>query len=365
MTGRHGGSEARGARAVLVTGGAGFIGANFVHAYCAAHPHDRVVVLDALTYAGRRATLAPLEQRGAITFVHGDITDAPLVARLFAEHDVAHVVNFAAESHVDRSIAAPDAFIRTNVWGTHVLLEAARAAWCQGGTWRDGVRYHQISTDEVYGALAAGDAPFTEQHAYRPSSPYSASKAAADHLVRAAGRTYGLPYSISHCANNYGPYQYPEKLIPFMVQRALTGAPLTLYGDGRQTREWVHVHDHNAMLLRVLDDPRCEGLSLNLGGQMEQANADVVKQLCAQLDTLFADDPALVRRFPDCPAARGVPCASLVMHVADRPGHDRRYALDTTAFVARFGTPSLIPFAEGLAETVSWNVYHFGWWNAA
>ncbi len=349
-------------RSLLITGGAGFIGANFVHAWCAAFPRDRVVVLDALTYAGRRRTLAALEARGAIEFVHGDITDAPLVAHLFAAHDLTHVVNFAAESHVDRSIAEPDAFIRTNVWGTHVLLEAARSAWCAGGTWRQGVRFHQISTDEVYGALEPGDAPFTEQHPYRPSSPYSASKAAADHLVRAAGRTYGLPYSISHCANNYGPYQYPEKLIPFMVRQVLRGAPLTLYGDGRQTREWLHVHDHNAMLLHLLTDARGEGTSLNLGGQTECANVDVVQMICAQVDALFATDPTLAGRFPGCPAARGVPCASLVTHVADRPGHDRRYALDASAYVARFGTPSRIPFAEGLAATVAWSVHHDGWW---
>lgn len=344
------------ARSVLVTGGAGFIGSHFVHAYGAAHPSDRVVVLDALTYAGRRDRLTALEEQGAITFVHGDICDAPLVAGLFAAHDITHVVHFAAESHVDRSIAGPDAFVRTNVWGTQVLLEAARGAWFAHGAWRAGVRFHQVSTDEVYGALEPGEAPFTERSPYRPSSPYSASKAAADHLVRAAGRTYGLPYSVSHCANNYGPHQHPEKLIPFMVRQALRGRPLPLYGDGAQTREWIHVDDHNRMLLRLLTDDACDGVTLNLGGGPERANARTVGLVCEAIDALFAADGALTARFPECPAAGGRSCRTLVTHVADRPGHDRRYALDISAYVARFGPPVLIPFERGLAETVAFEV---------
>ena len=354
---RHGGGEARReVGAVLVTGGAGFIGANFVQHWCDARPHDRVLVLDLLTYAGDRARLAALESQGALTFVHGDITDGELVRDLLRQHDISLVVNFAAESHVDRSIAAPDAFVRTNVWGTHVLIESARSVWRHEGRWREGVRFHQVSTDEVFGALEPGDAPFTEQRAYNPSSPYSASKAAADHFVRAAGRTYGLPFTISHCANNYGPYQHAEKLIPHMVRRALSGESLPLYGDGAQTREWLHVHDHNAMLTPLLLAEDITGESFNLGGQAERTNADVVRLICEHLDARFTAEPELAERYPRCPSARGVSCRSLITHVADRPGHDRRYALDSSKFVSRFGAPRLMPFEQGLAATIDWYV---------
>lgn len=347
-------------RSLLVTGGAGFIGANFVHWWASNHPDDRMVVLDALTYAGDRTRLAPLEARRAVTFVHGDIADRPLVESLLVQHAVTHVVHFAAESHVDRSIATPDAFVRTNVWGTHVLLEAVRAVWCRDGQWRPGVRFHQVSTDEVFGSLEPGATPFTERSPCAPSSPYSASKAAADHFVRAAGRTYGLPYSISYAANNYGPFQYPEKLIPFMVRQALAGAPLPLYGDGEQTREWLHVRDHNAMLAQVLLADDAAGESYNLGGQTECTNREVVQRLCAHLDARFAAEPALAARYPDCPAARGQACATLIRHVTDRPGHDRRYALDTGKYTQRFGPPALTPFESGLAETVAWLVQSGG-----
>ena len=365
-TSRHGRGEARRAeRALLVTGGAGFIGSHFVEQWGAAHPHDRVVVLDALTYAGRRAWLAAPEARGAIVFVHGDVTDAALVRDVMHTHAITHVVHFAAESHVDRSIATPDPFVRTNVWGTHVLLEAARACWSLDGSVRPEVRFHHVSTDEVYGALAPGAPAFTEETAYRPSSPYSASKAAADHLVRAAGRTYGLPWSITHSANNYGPRQYPEKLIPSMVRRALRGEPMPLYGDGQQTREWLHVHDHNAMLASVLLAPDMAGQSVNLGTAVERTNLDVVTMVCDALDAWFADAAhhALAARFASCPAARGTSCRSLITHVADRPGHDRRYALDASLYARRFGPPPTRLFEEGLRETVRWAVAHDGWWD--
>jgi dTDP-glucose 4,6-dehydratase len=327
----------------------------------ARHPHDTLVVLDALTYAGRRSTLAPLEQQGAITFVHDDIGNGPLVRELLATHGITHLVHFAAESHVDRSIAAPDAFIRTNVWGTHTLLEAARAVWCNQGRWREGVRFHHISTDEVFGALGAHDAPFTEASPYLPSSPYSASKAGADHLVRAAGKTYGLPYTITHCANNYGPYQHAEKLLPHMLRRALLGEPLPMYGDGLQQREWLHVHDHCTMLEQLLLAPNVLGESFNLAGYDERTNMDAVTQLCALLDARFAANPQLAPRYPACPAARGERCISLVTHVADRPGHDRRYALDGDKLRARLGVGPQIPFEQGLADTVDWYLAHAGW----
>ncbi|GAB1342487.1 dTDP-glucose 4,6-dehydratase [Gemmatimonas sp.] len=343
-------------RSLLVTGGAGFIGANFVRYWCEHYDTDRVVVLDALTYAGDRARLADLEVRGAITFVHGDIGDGALVRTLLVQHAVTHVVHMAAESHVDRSIASPEAFVRTNVWGTHMLLEAVRSVWCQSGAWREGVRFHQVSTDEVFGALAPHDAPFTEASRYQPSSPYAASKAAADHFVRAAGRTYGLPFTISHCANNYGPYQYPEKLIPLMVRRALHGESLPLYGDGTQTREWLHVHDHSRQLAQLLLAPDIVGQSFNLGSRTERANAEVVQRICAHLDARFSERASLAARYPHCPAARGVSCASLVQHVADRPGHDRRYALDTTKYVERFGRTEIVGFEVGLGTTIDWYV---------
>jgi dTDP-glucose 4,6-dehydratase len=348
-------------RILLVTGGAGFLGANFVQHWVSRHPGDRVVVLDALTYAGCRDTLAPLESAGRIMFVHGDILSAPLVQALFATHGVDHVVHFAAESHVDRSIAGPEAFVRTNVLGTHVLLEAARAAWCTSGLWRAGVRFHHISTDEVFGALDPHAAPVTEAAPYRPSSPYSASKAAADHLVRAYGHTYGLPYTISHCANNYGPYQFPEKLIPHMIVRALHGRPLPVYGDGRQRREWLHVHDH-CVHLEALLLANVTSASFNIGGQAEVENIDVVRQLCAQLDAAFAADATLATRFPDCPAAHGASCVTLITHVTDRPGHDRRYALDAGALRALVGALPLRTVRDGLADTVRWYLQHESWW---
>jgi dTDP-glucose 4,6-dehydratase len=343
-------------RSLLVTGGAGFIGAHFVHHWVAAHPADRVVVLDALTYAGRRALLAPLETRGAITFVHGDILDGALVARLLAEHGVDTVVHFAAESHVDRSIADPMAFVRTNVLGTQVLLDACRAAWRVDGVWRDGVRFHHVSTDEVFGALGPADPPFTEATPYAPNSPYSASKAGSDLLVRAALHTHGLPATVSWCSNNYGPWQFAEKLIPLMVTHALRGKPLPVYGDGQQVRDWLHVRDHCAAIEAiVLGDVAGEGFVI--GGRAEVVNLALVRQLCALVDEAFAADPGLAARFPDCPAARGARCDTLVTFVTDRPGHDRRYAIDPARIAARLGFRPQHTLESGLRETVRWYVH--------
>ena len=340
-------------RRVLVTGGAGFIGAHFVHHWVAAHSADGVVVLDALTYAGNRALLAPLEARGAITFVHGDIGDAPLVARLLAEHDIDTVVHFAAESHVDRSIADPMAFVRTNVLGTQVLLDACRAAWREHGTWRAGVRFHHVSTDEVFGALGPDDPPFTERSPYAPNSPYSASKAASDLLVRAAMHTYGLPATLSWCSNNYGPWQVAEKLIPLMITHALHGQPLPVYGDGQQVRDWLHVRDHCAALEAIVC--RAEpGEGFVIGGRSEVVNLELVRTLCRLVDEAFAADPGLAARYSACPAARGARCETLVAFVTDRPGHDRRYAIDPRQIEARLGFRPLRSLEEGLRETVRW-----------
>jgi dTDP-glucose 4,6-dehydratase len=336
----------------LVTGGAGFLGANFVRTWSAAHPTDHLVVLDALTYAGDRTRLSDLEARGAIHFVVGDICDEALAYRIFTQHQIDTVVHFAAESHVDRSIVHGAPFVRTNVLGTQALLDAARAAWCVDGTWKAGVRFHHVSTDEVYGPLADDTAPFNERSPYHPSSPYSASKAASDHLVRAAGVTHGLPYSISHCANNYGPYQHAEKLIPFMLTQALQGLPLTIYGDGLQRREWLSVHDH-CMALDAILCADVAGETFCIGGGTELTNLELVHQLCDALDAHFAGNASLGDQFPQCPAALGAPCRTLITHVADRPGHDRRYALDSSKLRALTGSSPATHFAAGLEEVVA------------
>jgi dTDP-glucose 4,6-dehydratase len=342
-----------GSNSLLVTGGAGFIGAHLVHHWVAAHPADRVVVLDALTYAGRRELLAPLEARGAITFVHGDITNAPVVAAVLADHAVDTVVHCAAESHVDRSIVEPMAFVRTNVLGTQVLLDACRAAWRTPAGWRDGVRFHHVSTDEVFGALGPHDAPFTERSPYAPNSPYAASKAASDLLVRAAMHTHGLPATMSWCSNNYGPWQLAEKLIPLMITHALAGQPLPVYGDGQQVRDWLHVRDHCAALDAIVTRAR-PGDAYVIGGRSEVVNLALVEVLCAMVDEAVAADPALAARYPACPASRGERCASLVTFVTDRPGHDRRYAIDPARIEGELGVRPGRRLEEGLRETVRW-----------
>ncbi len=341
-------------RSLLITGGAGFIGGNFVHYWADRHPSDRIVVLDALTYAGNLATLGALVQDGRVTFVQGDIADADLVGRLLREHDVDTLVHFAAESHVDRSIVDPGAFVRTNVIGTQILLDAARRAWHDASGWRPGVRFHHVSTDEVYGTLAPEDPPFTESTPYAPNSPYAASKAGSDHLVRAYVHTYGLPATISNCSNNYGPYHFPEKLIPLMIVNALHGRPLPVYGDGRQVRDWLYVEDHCAAIDRILQAD-VAGETFNVGGRAEHVNIDIVHAICALLDDRFARGPRRSpRAFPTVPPRVACPTASLITHVIDRPGHDRRYAIDpdTHRHRARFRAGETL--ATGLGRTVDW-----------
>ena len=267
-------------RRLLVTGGAGFIGANFVHYWQAAHPGDRLVVLDALTYAGSRLNLKPAEGREGYRFVHGDICDETLVAGLMREERIDTVVHFAAESHVDRSIDGPDAFIQTNIVGTHVLLKAAKAAWLgKPGEFR----FHHVSTDEVFGSLSPTDPAFHEKTPYDPSSPYSASKASSDHLERAYHRTFGLPVTITNCSNNYGPYQFPEKLIPVIILNALTGRPIPVYGDGKNVRDWLFVTDHCRAIEVVLERGRV-GETYNVGGNGERTNIEIVRTICELLD---------------------------------------------------------------------------------
>ncbi len=350
-------------RKLLVTGGAGFIGGNFMHYWCRAHPGERVVVLDALTYAGNKSTIASLIADGRITFVHGDITDRALVDRVLVEHEIDTVVHFAAESHVDRSIVDPGAFVRTNVLGTQTMLDACRTQWHVNGAWRDGVRFHHVSTDEVYGTLGPHDAPFSETTPFAPNSPYAASKAGADHLVRAYVHTYGMPASISNCSNNYGPFHFPEKLIPLLIVNALHGKSLPVYGDGRQVRDWLFVEDHCRAIAQILQAD-VAGQTFNVGGRAEHVNIDIVHQVCALLDERFATDATLAARFPGCPAARGEPCATLVTYVKDRPGHDRRYAIDPTRIATALGFEPQETLHTGLARTVDWFLANESWWRA-
>jgi dTDP-glucose 4,6-dehydratase len=347
-------------RRLLVTGGAGFIGANFCHYWCAAHPGDRLVVLDALTYAGNLGSIAELVDAGKVRFVHGDIGERARVAALLTEESLATIVNFAAESHVDRSLEDPVQFLRTNVLGTQALLEAARVSWGADAAQR-GCRFHHVSTDEVYGSLAAGDAAFTESTAYSPNSPYAASKAAADHLVRACAHSFGLPVTISNCSNNYGPFQFPEKLLPLCILNILEGRALPIYGDGLQIRDWLHVSDHcRAIELILLQSP--PGETWNIGGSTQDPNLAVVGAVCDLVDQAFAAEPALAARFPRSAPAQGRSARSLIEHVRDRPGHDRRYAVDSGKIQRRLGFRAATTLAAGLAATVRWYLGHEAWW---
>ena len=331
---------------ILVTGGAGFIGANFVLDWLAGSD-EAVVNLDALTYAGNLQTLASLEGDARHVFVHGDICDRALIDGLLARHQPRAIVHFAAESHVDRSIHGPAEFVRTNVEGTFTLLEAARAYWngLQGEA-RAAFRFLHVSTDEVYGSLGADDPAFAETKAYEPNSPYSASKAASDHLVRAWHHTYGLPVLTTNCSNNYGPFQFPEKLIPLMIVNALAGKPLPIYGDGLNVRDWLYVSDHCAAIRTVLAKGRL-GEVYNIGGWNEKTNLDIVNTICTLLDELR----------PDAAGAH----ARLIHYVTDRPGHDRRYAIDARKIERELGWRPAETFETGIRKTLQWYLQHADW----
>ena len=332
--------------AILVTGGAGFIGSNFVLDWLALRD-EPVLNLDALTYAGNLRNLATLAGDARHRFVQGDIGDRALLDRLLAEHRPRAIVHFAAESHVDRSILGPGAFIKTNVEGTFTLLEAARCHWMAlEGDAKQAFRFHHVSTDEVYGSLGPAAPAFTEEHTYEPNSPYSASKAASDHLVRAWHHTYGLPVLTTNCSNNYGPYHFPEKLIPLMIVNALAAKPLPVYGDGLQVRDWLYVGDHCAAIREVLERGRV-GETYNIGGWNEQPNRDIVQTVCTLLDELR-------------PSAQG-PYARLITHVKDRPGHDRRYAIDARKIERELGWRPAETFESGIRKTVQWYLDHADW----
>jgi dTDP-glucose 4,6-dehydratase len=331
-------------KVLLVTGGAGFIGSNFVlEAVALGH---RVVNLDALTYAGNVENLASLDGDPGYTFVHGSILDGRLVARLLEEHQPDAVIHFAAESHVDRSILGPAAFVETNISGTFTLLEAALKHWRSlPDANRESFRFLHVSTDEVYGSLTPNEPAFHEETPYRPNSPYSASKAASDHLVRAYFHTYGLPVLTTNCSNNYGPYQFPEKLIPLMIHNALNGKPLPVYGDGQNVRDWLYVTDHCDAILTVLEQGRL-GETYNVGGLNEQKNLDVVNVLCAILDELRPE---------------GAPHNRLITYVKDRPGHDKRYAIDCAKLQGELGWSPRESFRTGIRKTVQWYLENEEW----
>jgi dTDP-glucose 4,6-dehydratase len=347
-------------QSVLITGGAGFIGQNLVHAWRVARPDDQLVVVDAMTYAANVRSLEPLIRDHRIQFVRGDIKDASLIRRLFDEHQFTRVAHLAAESHVDRSIVDPEAFLQTNVLGTFTLLKAALDAWRASGT-IDHARFLHVSTDEVYGSLGPDDPAFLESSPYRPNSPYAASKAASDHLVRSFVATYAMPALITNCSNNYGPYQHPEKLIPLMIIHALEGKPLPVYGDGSNVRDWLHVSDHCDALMGVIERGRV-GETYNVGGGNERNNRDVVGVICDTLDAAFAADPGLAPRFPSCPAASGANCRSLISFVTDRPGHDHRYAIDATKLATELGSRCSVGVEAGLRQTIHWYLEQEAWW---
>ncbi len=338
-------------RNVLVTGGAGFIGSNFIRFLLNNEPDVQVINLDVLSYAGSQENLKDLPFPERHSFVKGDICDRPLVDQLFRTHKIDTVVHFAAETHVDRSILNPEKFLHTNVVGTFTLLEAARQYWLSEKILPvDDLRFHHISTDEVFGFLKPNDPAWTESTPYAPSSPYSASKAASDHYVRSYGHTFGLPYSITNCSNNYGPYQFPEKLIPLMILNAQEGKPLPIYGDGGQVRDWLFVEDHCEAIWMVLRKGR-SGQTYNVGGGSQPTNIEVVQHLCSAMDELLPHSPFL-------------PHSSLMRFVTDRPGHDRRYAIDITKINTQLGWQPKQSLGSGLQKTIEWYLSNTEWVSA-
>jgi len=333
---------------ILVTGGAGFIGGNFVLDWLANPASEGIINLDKLTYAGNLATLEPVNNDSRHIFVHGDIGDQALVKRLLVEHKPRAIINFAAESHVDRSILGPAEFVQTNIIGTFNLLECAREYWnTLESKEKENFRFHHISTDEVYGSLSPKAPAFTEEHPFKPNSPYSASKAASDHLVRAWFHTYGFPVLTTNCSNNYGPYHFPEKLIPLIILNALNGKPLPIYGNGQQVRDWLYVGDHCSAIRAVLDSGKL-GETYNIGGWNEKANIDVVKAICSILDELK-------------PRSDGKPYIEQITYVKDRPGHDRRYAINASKVEHELGWHPAETFETGIRKTVQWYLDNSAW----
>ncbi len=345
---------------ILVTGGAGFIGTNFVYYWLNKYPENHIVVLDALTYAGNKENLSEAEKNTKFTFIQGNILDQPLVESLLIDHNIDTIVHFAAESHVDRSITGPDEFINTNIVGTHSLLKAAKKVWLDMGIFEDH-RFHHVSTDEVYGSLNFCDPSFTETTPYAPNSPYAASKAASDHLVRSYHKTYGLNVTTSNCSNNYGPYQFPEKLIPLIVSHIFDGKSLPIYGDGKQIRDWLYVDDHNLGVDLILHNGK-PGETYNIGGNNEKTNIELVTQICLLVDTLFLENKDLLNSYPDSPASNGKKSESLITYVQDRLGHDKRYAINADKITLQLGYVPTQSFETGILKTLEWYVKNESWW---
>jgi len=350
---------------LLVTGGAGFIGSNFALYWLKTYPKDKLVVLDALTYAGNKSNLDSIISNPNFTFVHGDICNTELVEQILVEHEIDTLVHFAAESHVDRSITGPDAFIETNIIGTYSLLKAAKKVWIdepkKAGLAVIPHRFHHVSTDEVYGALSKTDPAFTEETAYAPNSPYSASKAASDHLVRAYHHTYGLDVTTSNCSNNYGPFHFPEKLIPLIITNILNDKPLPIYGDGQQIRDWLYVEDHAQGIDLVINKGRI-GENYNIGGHNEWANIDIVKVVCKLLNEKFQNNPELTVKYPLAIAASESRAEELITFVEDRAGHDWRYAIDATKTNNELSYKPVESFETGICKTVEWYLSNDVWW---
>jgi len=341
-------------RNILVTGGAGFIGTNFVYYWLDKHPEDNLIVLDALTYAGIRGNLP-----STLEFIHGNILDQKLVESIMDKHEINTLVHFAAESHVDRSITGPDEFINTNIVGTHSLLKAAKKTWLDRNV--SDHHFHHISTDEVYGTLTPNDPPFSEATPYAPNSPYAASKAASDHLVRAYHETYGLNTTTSNCSNNYGPFQFPEKLIPLIITNILDGKPLPVYGDGMQIRDWLYVDDHNKGVDLIIEKGQT-GQTYNIGNNNEKANLDIVKTVCSLIDKEFSTNHEMAQRFPQAPQVAGKEAKTLITHVKDRAGHDRRYAINSEKITSKLGYIPEESFEAGIKKTINWFLDNENWW---
>ncbi|WP_445360350.1 dTDP-glucose 4,6-dehydratase [Microbulbifer sp. EKSA005] len=348
---------------LLVTGGAGFIGANFVHYWMKKYPQDKVVVLDALTYAGNRANLASVNDKQNFYFCHGDICNTDLVETLLREHHVDTIVHFAAESHVDRSISGPDSFIETNIIGTYSLLKASKKVWLDDGVNKENHRFHHVSTDEVYGTLGPNDPAFSESTQYAPNSPYSASKASSDHLVRAFHHTYGLKVTTSNCSNNYGPYHFPEKLIPLVITNILQDRPLPVYGDGKQIRDWLYVEDHAQGIDLVIKQGNI-GDCYNIGGINEWANIDIVNFICSYINDVFSKNTELHKLFPGAKRAKAGRSEELICYVEDRAGHDRRYAIDPKKSNNELGYQPHESFESGIRKTIEWYLKNSDWWES-
>jgi len=349
-------------QSLLVTGGAGFIGANFVHYWLQKYPLTRVTVIDALTCAGNKSSLGPVAGNPNFIFIHDNILNQERIEQILQQQDVDTIVHFAAESHVDRSIHDPDIFLQTNILGTHSLLKAARNIWLNKSPYKQH-RFHHVSTDEVYGSLTKEAPAFTEQAQYAPNSPYAASKASSDFLVRAYHETYGLEVTTSNCSNNYGPYQFPEKLIPLMITHILNGQSLPVYGDGQQIRDWLHVDDHCRAVDLVIRNGRINE-TYHIGGDNQWTNIDIVELLCQLLDEAFAKDEGLSARFPKPAQFNGDTANRLIKFVKDRAGHDLRYAMNIAKISKELGYQPQQSFENGIRKTLQWYLDNEAWWQA-